>query len=276
MRLIRYEHEGQVNVGVVDGSTVQQLDVNATADVPPVVAAIEDGASSTTGVEHDVDDVDVLAPVGRPGKIVCVGLNYREHAEEGDNEIPESPLLFAKATSAVVGPGEAVVHPSGVEHVDYEAELAAVVGRPATAVDRADALDHVAGYTAFNDVSARDVQYAYSQYFRGKSFDTFAPMGPSVVTTDEVDASDLAIRTTVDGEPRQDSTTADMIFSVPAVIESITETMTLYPGDVVATGTPPGVGIHNDDRRVLEPGDTVTVEIEDVGSLSNPVVAPSE
>lgn len=276
MRLIRYQHGGDTHVGVVEDDSVQQLDVPDAGDVPPVVAATQTTPPDYAGVEHDRSAVDVVAPIARPGKIVCVGLNYREHAIEGGNEIPDSPLLFAKATSAVVGPGDDVVHPSGVEHVDYEAELAVVVGRRGRHVDRADARDHVAGYTAFNDVSARDVQYAFSQYFRGKSFDTFAPMGPAVVTPDAVDPDRLAVRTLVDDEVRQDSSTEDMIFSVPELVESVTETMTLYPGDVIATGTPPGVGIHSDEKRVLEPGETVTVEIEGIGSLSNPVVAPGE
>ncbi|MFP9193320.1 fumarylacetoacetate hydrolase family protein [Natrialbaceae archaeon A-CW1-1] len=216
-------------------------------------------------------EVELRAPVSRPGKIVCLGLNYADHAEEGGYDVPEEPLLFAKATSAVIGPHDPIVYPRSVKQLDFEAELALVIGETARHVERESAERYLAGYTVFNDVSARDVQYGYSQFFRGKSFDTFAPLGPGLVTPDAVDVSKKNIRTLVNGTVKQSSSTAEMIFDVPRIIESVSHTMTLYPGDIIATGTPPGVGVHREPPELLEPGDEVVVEIEDVGTIRNTV-----
>jgi 5-carboxymethyl-2-hydroxymuconate isomerase len=206
-------------------------------------------------------------------KIVCVGLNYVDHAREVDLDLPERPLLFAKWPNAVIGDGEPIVIPPGVEQVDYEAELAAVIGARVKHVSVENALEAVRGYACLNDVSARAIQFADGQWTRAKSLDTFCPIGP-VVPRDEVgDPQSLRIACRVNGEPMQDSTTGDMIFGVAELIAFVTETITLEPGDVIATGTPPGVALGRESPRWLQPGDTVEVEIERVGTLTNAVVA---
>jgi 2-keto-4-pentenoate hydratase/2-oxohepta-3-ene-1,7-dioic acid hydratase in catechol pathway len=207
-------------------------------------------------------------------KIVCVGLNYVDHARELPPPLPERPLLFAKWQSAVIASGEPIVIPAGVEQVDYEAELAAVIGTRVKRVSVENALEAVEGYTCLNDVSARVLQFADGQWTRAKSLDTFGPIGPRVVPRDEVgDPQSLRIQCRVNGETVQDGSTADMIFGVAELVAYVSETITLEPGDVIATGTPPGVAFGRPDGRYLQPGDTVEVEIERVGVLANPVVA---
>lgn len=273
MRLARYDQDGRSAIGVLEDGVVRELVVpESETDMPPIArAALTDGIDET-GIEHAREEVRLKAPVSRPGKIVCLGLNYAEHADRGGNEIPETPLLFSKPSSAVIGPEDPIVFPSDVEQLDHECELAIVIGREGRRIDSEEALSHVAGYTAFNDVSARDVQYRYSQYFRGKGYDTFAPIGPAMTTRDAIDPGELSIRTLVNGDVRQDSSTADMIFPVREIIESVSRTMTLQPGDVIATGTPPGVGIHRDPPLLLKGGDEVIVELEGIGSLTNEIV----
>lgn len=213
------------------------------------------------------------APVPRPGKIVCVGLNYRDHAAESKMPVPEKPVLFSKFATSVIGPGEPVVIPPTSEQVDYEAELAVVIGRRAKNVKAPEAYNHVLGYTAFNDVSARDFQFADGQWQRGKSCDTFAPMGQTIVTTDEIpDPQKLSIKLLLNGQTMQDSNTNQLIFGVPQLIEFITESITLEPGDVIATGTPPGVGFARKPPVFLRPGDVMEVQIEGIGGLGNPIV----
>jgi 5-carboxymethyl-2-hydroxymuconate isomerase len=205
-------------------------------------------------------------------KIVCVGLNYLDHAREVELEPPERPLLFAKWPNAVIGDGDAIVIPPGVEQVDYEAELAAVIGSRVKGVSVENALEAVSGYTCLNDVSARAIQLGDGQWTRGKSIDTFCPMGPRVVPRDEVgDPQSLRISCRVNGETVQDATTADMIFPVAEIVAFVSAAITLEPGDVIATGTPPGVALGRPDPRWLQPGDTVEVEIERIGVLVNPV-----
>jgi 2-keto-4-pentenoate hydratase/2-oxohepta-3-ene-1,7-dioic acid hydratase in catechol pathway len=207
-------------------------------------------------------------------KVVCVGLNYVDHAREVELALPERPLLFAKWQSAVIASGEPVVIPAGVEQVDYEAELAAVIGTRVKGVSFENALEAVAGYTCLNDVSARVLQFADGQWTRAKSLDTFCPIGPHVVPREEVgDPQALHIQCRVNGETVQDGSTADMIFGVAELVAYVSETITLEPGDVIATGTPPGVAFGRPDGRYLQDGDTVEVEIERIGVLVNPVVA---
>ena len=217
-----------------------------------------------------------FAPVPRPGKIVCVGLNYRDHAEESGLAVPKTPVIFSKFSSCVVAPGEPVVVPTTSERVDYEAELAVVVGRHAKHVSADRAYDYVLGYTAFNDVTARDFQFGDGQWQRGKSCDTFAPMGQTIVTTDEIpDPHTLRITMKVNGTVMQDSNTNQLIFRVPELIEFISKSITLEPGDVIATGTPAGVGFARKPPVFLKPGDTMDVEIERIGGLGNPIAAAS-
>jgi 2-keto-4-pentenoate hydratase/2-oxohepta-3-ene-1,7-dioic acid hydratase in catechol pathway len=215
-----------------------------------------------------------MLPIDRPGKIICIGLNYRDHAEEQGVPLPEAPLLFAKWQNALIGPGEPIVIPPIVTRCDYEAELGVVIGSRVRDVSAENALDAVAGYICVNDVSARDLQFADGQWTRGKSPDTFCPVGPQLVPRDEVpDPQNLAIRAVLNGETRQESTTANMVFGVADLIAYVTRTITLEPGDLIATGTPAGVGAFRDPPAFMQPGDEITIEIEGLGSLTNPVTA---
>ena len=215
-----------------------------------------------------------FAPVPRPGKLICIGLNYRDHAAESKMAIPEKPVVFSKFSTAVIAPGEPVVLPRESRQVDYEAELAVVIGRRARHVSADRAYDYVLGYTAFNDVTARDFQFADGQWQRGKSCDTFAPMGQTIVTTDTIkDPHRLSIKLVLNGETMQDSNTDQLIFGVPQLIEFLSQSMTLEPGDVIATGTPPGVGFARTPPVFLKPGDEMEVLIEGIGGLGNPVIS---
>jgi 2-keto-4-pentenoate hydratase/2-oxohepta-3-ene-1,7-dioic acid hydratase in catechol pathway len=219
----------------------------------------------------------VLAPVDAK-QIICIGLNYRKHAEETGATAPEYPVIFFKSLNALQNPGDPILIPTHLasEQVDYECELAVVIGKTARNVSRENALDYVLGYTCANDVSARDwqIKRGGGQWCRGKMFDTFAPLGPRLVTADEIpNPNNLAISTTLNGEKVQDWTTSDMIFDVPALIEFLSGSTTLIPGTVILTGTPHGVGMGMRPQRWLKPGDTVTIEIESIGALENPVEA---
>ena len=219
------------------------------------------------------DEVRVGMPF-LPGNVFCVGRNYKAHIEEGGNPLPERPILFAKWTSAIIGPGDPIVLPPDTTEVDYEAELAVVIGRRCRGVAAAEALDYVAGYTCMNDVSARDFQRTDGQWARGKGQDTFGPMGPYLVTRDEIpDPQALTIRCSVNGQLRQSSSTQMMIFSVRELIAFISGGITLHAGDVISTGTPEGVGFAQKPPAFLRPGDEVVVEIDGIGRLSNPVKA---
>jgi len=210
--------------------------------------------------------------IERPGKIVCVGLNYRDHAAEGGMDLPKAPLLFAKWPNTLIGHGDPIVLPPETSQVDYEAELGVVIGRTARRVSERDALDHVEGYICVNDVSARDMQFADGQWTRGKSPDTFCPVGPRLVPREEIDDPQaLAIRCIVNGEALQDSSTAQMIFSVAEIIAYASQVITLEPGDLIATGTPAGVGIFRDPKVLLQDGDEVSVQIDGLGTLTNPI-----
>jgi 2-keto-4-pentenoate hydratase/2-oxohepta-3-ene-1,7-dioic acid hydratase in catechol pathway len=235
---------------------------------------IADGRPPADRVAEELPaDVRLLAPLV-PGKIVAIGLNYMDHIREAEAEVPERPLVFAKFPSSIVGPEEPIVVDSELaERVDWEVELAVVIGRAASRVPPERALEHVAGYTVANDVSARDVQFADGQWVRAKSFDSFCPLGPSMVTADEVpDPQSLGLRTRVNGETVQDSTTAEMVFDVRELIAFCSRSFTLEPGDVILTGTPWGVGEFMKPRRCLQPGDVVECEVDGVGTLRNHVV----
>jgi 2-keto-4-pentenoate hydratase/2-oxohepta-3-ene-1,7-dioic acid hydratase in catechol pathway len=215
-----------------------------------------------------------VLPIDRPQKIVCVGLNYLDHAAEGRQKAPERPLLFAKWPNTLIGPREPILLPSISEKVDYEGELGVVIGRRARGIGVDDALDVVSGYLCANDVSARDLQFGDRQWVRGKSLDTFCPVGPALVPASEIpDPQTLRLKTILNGELVQDASTADMIFSVAQIVAFVAEAITLEPGDLILTGTPSGVGIFRDPELLLKPGDEVTVEIEGVGTLTNPVAA---
>jgi 2-keto-4-pentenoate hydratase/2-oxohepta-3-ene-1,7-dioic acid hydratase in catechol pathway len=266
VRLVSFEG----GFGRVEGDTVVPMG-------PSLVDWLAFGTQGiATGTPRPLAEVRLLAPVPRPGKIICVGLNYRDHAKETGQAIPTEPVLFSKFANSVVGPGADVVVPPDAEEVDYEAELAVVIGRRASAVRAADALDHVAGYTCANDVSARSLQFRSSQWLLGKAVDTFLPLGPWLVTADEVpDPQALGIRCLVNDELLQDSNTGQMVFGVAELIAYASRTITLEPGDLLVTGTPSGVGMAADPPRYLRPGDRMRVEIDGLGRLENTVRARS-
>ena len=221
-----------------------------------------------------IKEVKLLSPVLNPEKIICIGLNYRDHAQETNTPIPDYPTIFSKYANSIIGTGEAIVIPKVTDQVDWECELGVVIGKECRHVKPEDALQVVGGYLAVNDVSARDYQTRTTQWTIGKTFDTFCPMGPVLVTADEIsDPGSLDIRTVLDGEIVQQSNTRQLIFSVPDLIAYLSDVMTLKPGDVISTGTPSGVGFARNPQRYLTPGQVCRIEIEGIGALENPVVA---
>ncbi len=216
-----------------------------------------------------------MLPIERPQKIVCVGLNYRDHAEEQGVPLPEWPILFSKWPNTLIGPGDTIVMPTISEQIDYEAELGVVIGKRVKGASRDNALEAIGGYLCLNDVSARDLQFGDKQWTRGKSPDTFCPVGPTLVPASDVpDPQALRIRAILNGEVLQDSNTSNMVFGVADIVSFISQVITLEPGDLIATGTPAGVGVFRDPPIFLKPGDEITIAIEGLGELTNPVVAP--
>ena len=248
-------------------SLLEEITAPASRRAELAAAVAEDAGIALT------DSWRVVAPLPRPRSVVAIGRNYVDHNAEQDEDLPTKPLVFAKLPGSVIGPGEPIEwDPRATTQVDWEAELGVVIGSRARSVSRDQALHHVFGYTCINDVSARDMQFADEQWVRGKSLDTFCPMGPFVVTSDEVnDPQALAISCRVNGETMQEANTADMIFSVADIVSYCSENFTLHPGDVIATGTPGGVGFFREPPQFLRHGDTVEVEIESIGVLRSPV-----
>jgi 2-keto-4-pentenoate hydratase/2-oxohepta-3-ene-1,7-dioic acid hydratase in catechol pathway len=241
------------------------------ADIVSWAKALPD--SSGDSLRQPLDQVRLAPPLSNPSKVICVGLNYYDHCREQDLEVPARPILFAKFPSSIIGPEDEISWPSDASSkVDYEAELAVIIRREGRHIPVDQAYDYVAGYTIVNDVSARDVQFADGQWIRGKSFDTFCPMGPYLLTADEVqDPHTLRVRCWVNGELRQDSNTRELIFKVPDLLAYISKTCTLMPGDVLITGTPGGVGVFRNPQVFLKTGDLVEIEIERLGRLRNRV-----
>lgn len=265
MRLCTFRDTAGTRLGRVDGDRVQPL---AAADASAALGGLP---PAEDGPPLPLVGLDLRPPLV-PGKIIGIGLNYRDHAAETGAALPARPLLFAKLPTSVAGAADAIVRPSYTEELDYEGELAVVIGRRARDVPEAEALAHVFGYAAMDDVSARDRQREEPQWIRAKGGDTMAPFGPWITTADEVpDPQALRIRTWVNGELRQDGSTADMVFGVAALIAFCSASFTLEPGDVITTGTPAGVGVARDPRAFLRPGDRVRVEIDGLGALDNPV-----
>ncbi len=241
----------------------------STDFITPAREAVESGVLPTV----DLADVKVQAPIPRPGKIICIGLNYMDHVLESGAEVPKAPLIFSKFDTCVAASEDPILLPVGSEQVDFEAELAVVIGRRAKNIKLEDAMDYVFGYTNFNDVSARDMQFADGQWQRGKSCDTFAPFGEYVATKDEIpDPHNLRIQFRLNGETMQDSNTNQLIFRIPELVEYLSRSITLEPGDIIATGTPPGVGFARKPPVFLKDGDVCEVEIEGLGVLINPAV----
>ncbi len=282
MKLVTFIADGDARLGALHDGKVIDLAVASGDRLPGnMLEFLQQGEQAMdvarkvlehTGDGRPLSEVRLLAPVPTPSKVVAVGLNYMDHCREQGHAPPKSPVLFAKFSTAIIGPGEPIRwDPSLTSQVDYEVELAVVIGRRARRVAAANALQHVAGYTICNDVSARDLQFGDGQWVRAKSLDTFCPLGPYLATRDEIpDPQNLHLRTTVNGEVRQDSSTAEMIFGVAELIEFISRAFTLLPGDVIITGTPHGVGVFRDPPTFLRDGDVVTVEIEGLGQLANP------
>ena len=284
MRFATFESDGVATLGVVRaGRWIEPIPPGAghptgmlelTSGAQAWRSYLEDLAESGSPNSRPLDSVRLLAPLQDPGKIVAICLNYLDHAAESKAAVPDEPLVFTKFGSSIIGPGAAITwDPRLTQAVDYEAELAVVIGRRARHVSPADALDHVFGYTCLNDVSARDLQFADGQWVRGKSLDSFCPLGPVIVTADEVgDPQQLRIGCRIGDETMQDATTADMIFGVAELIARLSRSFTLEPGDIIATGTPPGVGYFRAPQRLLQDGDMVTVWIDGIGELTNPVL----
>jgi acylpyruvate hydrolase len=310
MKLVTYSWKGRVALGALSGERVVDLhgayaaalrrrgdaDELAVADlrVPGDLAGLLRGGAASMAAarralsfveEHGLADradglcyhlteVELLAPVWRPGKVICVGLNYRSHLAEIGERASEYPVLFHKAATSLVGHRQAIVLPRVSRQVDYEGELAVVIGRRGKYLAEQDALAHVAGYTCANDVSANDLEFRTSQWTSGKMLDTFCPLGPVLLTADEVpDPGSLRLRTVVNGRTVQDAWTSDMVFSVPFLVSYISSLATLEPGDLILTGTPAGIGCNRNPQVFLRPGDQVSVTIDGIGTLTNPVVA---
>lgn len=276
MKLIRMIHKGEIKPGLWKDGLI--------LDLKPIFPSIPDIGETffTEGWLEKISavkdpgialDVRLINPICRPSKIICLGKNYAEHAKEGGFDNPDKPLLFSKAPSALSGPFDPILLPKSCGQIDWEVELAVIIGKACKRVSRTNAMEYIAGFTVMNDVSAREAQFGDGQWFRGKSLDTFAPLGPALVTPDEIgDINNLQLTTRVDGVLMQDGNTADLIFDIPFLIEYISKDMTLIPGDVISTGTPSGVGIFRNPPIVLKPGNVVECWIESIGSITNPVM----
>ncbi len=287
MKLATFVHAGRRHVGRVDADHVQPLAVDASHGLQALIDLVAAGGAlpPETGAALPLSQLRLEAPLPRPRRnVFCIGLNYRSHAAElaargfngarrADDLIPKAAVAFSKVPESVIGPGATIEIPVASQAIDYEAELAVVIGKPGKRIPRERALDHVFGYTIVNDVTARDLQKRHQQWLIGKSCDTFCPMGPWIVTADELDGSALDVKLWVNDELRQDGNSSDLVFDIPAIIEALSATVTLLPGDVIATGTPAGVGMATEPPRWLRAGDRVRVQIAGIGTLENPVAA---
>lgn len=283
MKIAAFSAQNEQHIGVVEGEEIISLTALNAEKFPACVKTFikggadlrreaEEAVEQQGNVRFAVGDVTFLPPIPEPEKIICVGLNYLDHCVETGMEPPKSPVIFSKYANAIVGHEEAVELPVNSNEVDFEAELAIVIGKEAKRVTEEEANDFVFGYTIMNDISARDLQFADGQWSRGKTADTFAPTGPVVVTEDEVgDPHQLSISLELNGEIMQDSNTSNLIFTVPKIVSFLSQSMTLKPGDLIATGTPPGVGMGRNPKVWLKDGDTMSIRIEKIGTLSNSV-----
>lgn len=274
MKLVSFSAlDGIVCPGVLqaDNSVVDLAFVGFTDTLAAITAGL---TTLPAGPTISADKIHLHAPLSNPPRVFAIGLNYRDHARESGMAIPTTPVVFFKMTTAIIGPGEPIILPRNSTEPDYEAEFAFVIGKGGYRIPASDWREHVYGYTIVNDVSARDVQFATSQWSMSKSFPTFCPLGPAIVTADEIpDPHQLAISLTIDGEVMQSSNTRELIFKIPELVEHLSSITPLLPGDIVSTGTPYGVGLGRTPKRWLKPGESVTVTIEGLGSLTNPVVA---
>lgn len=293
MRLVTFQYNGQTRLGALLDDAI--LDLNrANPGIPADIFLLLGAGASVLGLAREalaeansqalipVSDVTLLAPVPHPGKILCIGHNYKGHIGIGKTELPEHPNMFCKTANTIIAHQQAILVPRVTTQVDYEAELAVIIGKRGRDIPVARAMEHIAGYSIFNDVSARDYQKRTSQWFLGKSFDTFGPLGPALVTKDEIpDPHCLNLELTVNGVPKQRTNTSDLIFSVPFLVSYLSQVMTLDPGDIIATGTPAKLVLSEskgfpeaaNPQRFLEPGDIVSITIQKLGTLTNPVKA---
>ena len=288
MRLVTFLHNGRQAVGIADQalSQVSPLPADVAPDMLTLIAnydRLKDGLAAAAGVPLPIADVQLLAPIPRPARnVFCVGKNYHEHAKEfagsgfdssAKEVVPEAPVIFTKPSSTVIGPGASIPnYLDPTDSTDYEGELTVIIGRGGRGISKQDALSHVFGYTIINDVTARTLQHKHRQWFIGKGIDGFCPMGPLILTADEMpDPTKMQLRTTVNGELRQDASVTDLIFDIPTLIECISAGITLEPGDVLATGTPAGVGLGFKPPRFLKKGDVVAIDVSGIGTLENPV-----
>ncbi len=278
MKLVTFSAaDGKLRPGALIDNANLVVDLTAI-ELPDTLSVIAAGLTSVGDFSahpgYNLNAVRLHAPIANPPRIFAIGLNYRDHAAESKMELPNFPVVFFKMHTAIVGPGESIVLPKNSAQPDYEAELAFVIGQGGYRIPAADWREHVYGYTIVNDVSARDIQMSTSQWSLAKSFPTFCPTGPSIVTADEIaDPHQLAISLSINGETLQNSNTRELLFRIPDLIEYISSITPLLPGDIVSTGTPSGVGMGRKPQRWLKPGDSVTVTIDGLGSLTNPVVA---
>ena len=289
MKLVTFVHNNRTRLGALTASENEVIDLNlANSAIPDAMIPFLEAGKAALALAQQVvksapataiiqrSAVKLKAPIPRPGKIICIGLNYRDHAGETGQAVPTYPTVFAKFNNVVIGPDEPIIIPKLTDQVDYEAELGFVIGKTARHVPLEQALDYVAGYVPFHDVSARDYQNRTSQWTLGKTFETFGPMGPALVTADEIpDPQTLDISLSIGGEVLQKSNTRELVFTVQQLLSILSGIMTLEPGDLVSTGTPSGVGAARNPKRWLRPGETVKIEIAKLGTLSNPVIAES-
>ena len=278
MKLVSFSTaDGKVRPGslIEEANLVVDLTAAGFADTTAVLSAGFTSATKPAAYPgYRLNEVKLYTPITNPPRVFAIGLNYREHAIESKLALPKFPVVFFKMTTAIIGPGENIVLPRNSTQPDYEAELAFVIGKGGYRIPASAWKEHVYGYTIVNDVSARDVQLSTSQWSLGKSFPTFCPMGPAIVTTDEIaDPHELAIGLSINGEVLQNSSTNELVFRLPELVEYISSITPLLPGDIVSTGTPSGVGMGRTPQRWLKAGDSVTVTVEGLGSLTNPVVA---
>ena len=276
MKLIRFGEKGNEKPGLLKEDRIVDLR-KIFPDIPDIGEAFfrQGWLDKVKDVTDPGEKIDVRLswPVHNPSKIICLGKNYVEHAKEGGMDVPEKPLLFCKTPNTLCGPHDPIVLPTGSGQVDWEVELAVIIGKEGKKIKKKDAFDYIAGYTVMNDVSGREAQFSDQQWFRGKSFDTFAPMGPAFVTADEIDdVQNLRLTAIVDGVTMQDGNTKDLIFDIPTIIEFISEDMTLIPGDIISTGTPEGVGIFRNPPVVLKDGNVVECSVEKIGTIKNRVI----
>jgi 2-keto-4-pentenoate hydratase/2-oxohepta-3-ene-1,7-dioic acid hydratase in catechol pathway len=280
MKLVTYTHAGRTAVGAIEGDSVVDLQ-SADPAIPDDMLSLLDGGTAmlerarnavASGKRVALRDVTLEAPL-RPRKVLAIGLNYRDHAIEGGQEIPKKPVVFYKVNTCITGPGAPIEIPRASDAVDWEAELVVVIGKRGRHIAASEAMAHVAGCMCGNDVSVRDWQFHAATWTMGKGFDTHGPIGPWLVTTDEVDGANLGIRTYVNSVLKQESNTKQLIFDVPTLVEYLSTAFTLEPGDIVFTGTPAGVGFTRKPPEFLKAGDMVRIEIDGLGALENPVVA---